>query len=208
MVIRRSSLLDRSVQQRDARLFWLIVEGAETEPTYFRSLEARGLLPTHRVKLQVLSPPNNASAPLHLEALAEDTMARVRREPMDEVWLVFDVDLQSGSNRVRQIHEVDQFARQKGWGIAVSNPCFEVWYLLHLTDDLSSINHSCASVETALRRELGSYSKRTTPARCLEQEALTSAIARARSLDASPRSPIPDRGSRLHLLLDRLRSYR
>ncbi len=207
-MIRRASLLDRSVQPRDARIFWVIVEGAETEPAYFRALIERGLIPSHRVKLEVLSPPNNASAPLHLEALAEDTMARVRREPMDEVWLVFDVDLQSGSTRVRQIHQVDQFARQKGWNVAVSNPCFEVWYLLHLTDDLSAIDRTCASVEAALRHHLGSYSKRTAPPRCLEQDALTMAISRARSLDVNPRSPVPDRGSRLHLLLARLQSYR
>ncbi len=65
-MIPRRKLLDRNVQDRDARLYFLIVEGEKTEPAYFKALEERNLVPRHRVKLHVFSPDANASAPTYL----------------------------------------------------------------------------------------------------------------------------------------------
>jgi hypothetical protein len=204
-MIRRSKLFDRDVQERDARLFLVIVEGAETEPAYFRALGDRGLIPKHRVKLVVYSPENHASSPEHLLALAERKTEEIALLRDDEVWLVLDVDLQSGSNRKRQLHQLDHSCRQRGWNVAISNPCFEVWYWLHLSEQLSAIDETCASVEVALRQTLGGYSKKTPPAACLEGATLALAIQRATSLDTDPRAPIPtSKGSRLYRLFERL----
>lgn len=75
-MIPRRKLIDRAVQERDARLYFLIVEGAKTEPTYFYALEASGLVPRHRVKLHVFSPEGNASSPTYLIGKAEASRRR------------------------------------------------------------------------------------------------------------------------------------
>jgi len=200
-LIRRSKLLNRDVHQRDARLFLVIVEGAETEPAYFNALKLHELIPRHRVELQVYPPANHESSPGHLLALAKEKSSEIKLLDQDEVWIILDVDLRSGSTRQRQLHLFEQECRQRGWNIAISNPCFEVWYWLHLSDQLAAIDESCASVEVSLRQTLGSYSKKTPPAPCLEASALTLAIERAASLDADPRAPIPVTvGSRLYRL--------
>lgn len=51
MILRRK-LIDRTVQNRDAPLYLVIVEGAETEPRYFYALEENNLVPRHHVKRQ------------------------------------------------------------------------------------------------------------------------------------------------------------
>lgn len=58
---------------------------------------------------------------------------RARRaavEPIDEIWLVTDVD----RHDLARLHEARQRLEDRRWHLAVSNPCFEVWLQLHLVD--------------------------------------------------------------------------
>ncbi|MEO5728740.1 MAG: RloB family protein [Byssovorax sp.] len=202
-MIPRRKLIDRSVQSRDARLYFLIVEGEKTEPSYFHALEANDLIPRHRVKLHVFSPDGNASAPTYLIGKAEEVTRERVTGADDEVWLVFDVDRQSGSNRVTQIIQSSKDASERGWDVAVSNPCFEVWLLLHVSDDLAGVTDRGDSVEAALRSRLGGYDKRRTPAQCLNAEALSRATISARLGDTEPANPIPRLpGTRVYRLFD------
>ncbi|MEP7121680.1 MAG: RloB family protein [Byssovorax sp.] len=202
-MIPRRKLIDRAVQDRDARLYFLIVEGAETEPRYFHALEANNLVPRNRVKLHVYPPDMNASAPTYLIGKAEKVARERHAGTDDEIWLVFDVDRQSGSTRVTQVIHASQDAVLRGWGVAVSNPCFEIWLLLHTGNDLATVNDYGDSVEAALRADLGGYDKSRTPSQCLTAEALTRAIARARLGDTDPESPLPRLpGTRLYKLFD------
>jgi RloB-like protein len=208
-VIRRAALLDRSVQQRDARLYVLAVEGAETEPAYFRALEARELIPRHRVKLHVVTPTQNASAPLYILGAAESATRALGLQPYDEVWLVYDVDVHSGNGRMQQVIETAQDAQQRGWSVAISNPCFELWLLLHVTDDVAGVTDHGSSVAALLKAELGAYSKRSTPDVCLLGGAIDAAIERARALDVAPAAPCPSlRSTRVYALMERLRRER
>lgn len=202
-MIPRRELIDRSVQERDARLYFLIVEGAKTEPTYFYALEANNLIPRHRVKLRVYSPDGNASAPAYLIGKAEEVAKGQPAGTDDEMWLVFDVDRHSGSTRLTQVIQASQDASQRGWGVAISNPCFEVWLLLHTSNDLATVNDYGDSVEAALRTELGGYDKSRTPAQCLSAELLSRAMASARLGDTDPESPLPKLpGTRVYRLFE------
>lgn len=208
-MIRRAALLDRAVQQRDARLYVLAVEGAETEPAYFRALEASDLIPRHRVKLHVVSPAHNASAPLYILGEAERVARELTLQPYDEVWLVFDVDVHSGGGRMQQVIETAEDARRRGWGVAVSNPCFELWLLLHVSDAVDAVTDRGASVVALLKDALGTYSKKTVPAPCLDSEAIERAIRSARALDVEPSAPCPPLPStRVYALVERMRRAR
>ena len=111
-MIPRKRLIDRAVQERDARLYFLIVEGAKTEPAYFYALEAAGLVPRHRVKLHVFSPDGNASAPTYLTGKAEAVAREMLTGAEDELWLVFDVDRHSGSDKLFESIFRNQAPRQ------------------------------------------------------------------------------------------------
>jgi len=56
---RRTALIDRRIQHRDARLFVLATEGTETEPQYFLGLQERGLCDRSRVHIEVIPTPPN-----------------------------------------------------------------------------------------------------------------------------------------------------
>lgn len=87
----------------------------------------------------------------------------------------------------------------------LSNPCFEVWLLFHVTHDIAGITDYGKSAEEKLRAVLGSYKKSTTPQACLTREAILDAITRARELDTDPNSPIPELPStRVYRLVERL----
>ncbi|MDO9016370.1 MAG: RloB family protein [Deltaproteobacteria bacterium] len=204
-MIRRTRLLDRSVHQRDARFFVVATEGAETEPRYFHAIQERDLVPRSRVKLHVLPTEDGRSAPHHLAARIEAFLREYTLLPDDEVWLVLDMDIGSG-NRIAQLSGLVTLCGQKRWRLAISNPCFEVWLLLHVSDDLTAITARADSVTTALRARLGSYSKSATPTACLDEAALTAAIQRAQAIDTGP-SPWPTgAGTHVHKLMATLRA--
>jgi hypothetical protein len=204
-MIRRTRLLDRSVHHRDARFFVVATEGAETEPRYFRAIQERDLVPRSRVKLHVLPAEGNRSAPQHLAERIDAFLREYTLLADDQVWLVLDMDLGSG-NRLAQLSDLTTLCRQKHWNLAISNPCFELWLLLHVSDDLTTVTDRCASVTTALRASVGSYGKASTPAACLEPSALETAIERAASLDDGE-SPWPtSAGTHVHRLMQTLRA--
>ncbi len=59
----------------------------------------------------------------------EQKKSRSRRDPeFDEIWCVFDVDAHPDLNSA--VSE----ARDAGIRTAVSNPCFELWLVLHVQD--------------------------------------------------------------------------
>ena len=67
-----------------------------------------------------------------------------------EYWCVFDVEAPTQHAR---LHDAVQMARDNGISVAVSNPCFELWLVLHHADHESWIaNDDCRT----LRRQYDS----------------------------------------------------
>jgi hypothetical protein len=69
----------------------------------------------------------------------------------DEVWCVFDVDDRPDLAPLRQE------AEQNGISLAISNPCFELWALLHFQGHTSHIERQ--ALTGLLRRRLPDYQK-------------------------------------------------
>lgn len=55
-----------------------------------------------------------------------------RIDERDELWLIIDRDKQN--NTPKNISNIAQNCLQKGYFLGLSNPAFEIWLLLHLTD--------------------------------------------------------------------------
>jgi hypothetical protein len=69
----------------------------------------------------------------------------------DEVWCVLDVDQ-------FDINEAERRAGRQGVALAVSNPCFELWLLLHLVD-VGRPFIDCREVGRVLAKECPGYDK-------------------------------------------------
>lgn len=74
---------------------------------------------------------------------------------LDEIWAVFDVD------RHANINEALELARANKINCAISNPCFEIWGLLHSADQ--DRPYSTAEAQKALSIVLPSYHHEKNP---------------------------------------------
>jgi hypothetical protein len=110
----------------------IVCEGKRTEPEYFRGF-ARAC---HNPRIRIRIAPEHGvpktlvdSAKRHKKE-AEVDARRQRDENMayDAVWCVFDVDDHPNLPDARQM------ARDNGIDLAISNPCFELWLLLHFRE--------------------------------------------------------------------------
>jgi hypothetical protein len=125
---RRDDDLRRRPPTRQGRAIILIVcEGTKTEYRYFEAMRRRqGLI---SVSIEV-EPAGRQTVRL-IEKAVDLRQGRARQLdalPYEEIWCVFDREA---------AHEPEDFraaitrAEREQLGLAVSNPCFEYWYLLH-----------------------------------------------------------------------------
>jgi len=121
--------LSRKAAFREPKIKILIFsEGANTEPTYikqFARLHGNG-----QVKIKIHG---GAGAPKTILEEARDAIRAVSTsknsyDRYDQVWAIFDRDDHEEIARCRSE------ARDCGVRVAYSNPCFEVWILLHYID--------------------------------------------------------------------------
>lgn len=205
--IRRTGLLRRPEQHRDARLYVVATEDTYAAPQYFHALQERGLVDRSRVRIITLPPEEGRSALRHLlDRLDDYRGSLVGRLEEDEFWAVFDVD----HHRDEELSAAVTTAGQKGYRLAGSNPCFEIWLLLHETDDLHAVvtykddRTAARRCEAELRRVLGSYNKARIDAERLTRASVATAIARAAQLeDAEERWP-SQVGTHVHRLVRQL----
>lgn len=69
--------------------------------------------------------------------------ARGRGSAYDEIWCVFDRDLHPN------VDEALALAERYGIGVVLSNPCIELWFVLHFEDQTASIHRHDAQRRAA-----------------------------------------------------------
>jgi hypothetical protein len=133
----------------------IVCEGRRTEPAYFRALAA-----DLRHPLVVLTVDDKGGTPRTLVERADRRKRLAEREArsmrdaflrFDEVWCVFDVDEHPHLAAARR-HAHDQ-----GICLAVSNPSFELWALLHFKAQTAFLDRH--AVGSRLREFLPGYRK-------------------------------------------------
>jgi RloB-like protein len=120
----------RRVSKQAIRYALLVfVEGAVTEEQYLKHLHRRNRLRVH------VDVDEFRGDPLSLVRRAIDAKKREERAERrgrgrahDEVWCVFDVDEHP------DLKHAISLAREHGISLAISNPCLELWFLLHFQD--------------------------------------------------------------------------
>lgn len=111
----------------------VVCEGEITEPLYFKEFSQWCRNPRVEVRLEGPSgvPLTLVGRAKELKRKAEED-ARIEKDDnllYEEVWCVFDVDEHPNVVAARQL------AKDNGLRLAMSNPCFELWLLLHLREN-------------------------------------------------------------------------
>ena len=135
--------LRRRAPQIDERArFVIFCEGKLTEPLYlqaFASLQEVRNLATLDIRGMGCEPRR-----LVEEARATKRSERGQATGVTQYWCVFDVEAPTRHDR---LHEAVQMARDNGINVAISNPCFELWLVLHYADHERWIdNDDCGSL--------------------------------------------------------------
>jgi len=107
----------------------VLCEGERSEPEYLRGfrLAFRNPLVDLEIAKERGVPATLVREAKRLKKEADDEAKRKRDENLryDQVWIAFDVD-----EHPKVAEAVDK-ARSNGIHVALSNPCFELWLLLH-----------------------------------------------------------------------------
>ena len=113
---------------------YVFCEGEKTEPTYFSRWRERGMS-LHIIKV-------SHTDPCGIIKDAQEIISGRSFEPSqgDSVWCVYDVDANSNAT----LAKAAALAKRNRFDIAVSNPCFELWYILHFELQGGSMTSSAA----------------------------------------------------------------
>lgn len=150
------------------KTFVLYTEGEVTEPDYFQTFgRVRGATVRVECKHRGSAPISVVNAAIEFKESAEfDSSEHV-------VAAVFDVD-------EHKLQPALKKAKEKGVPCYVSDPCFELWLLLHFEEQTAAIHR--AKVLSALRRNLRGYDKHVTDKHFAELSAgFSSARSRAKT---------------------------
>jgi len=204
--------------KRDAKLFVVATEGTETERQYFEGLLTDKYFPNPKVHLVVLNRLDTASSPDRVIKLLNEFRKEYSLTKFDEIWMVIDRDKQSWTNQM--ISNIAALCYQKKYNLAISNPCFELWLLLHIKNineyskiELAELfenkknNTYRNKLETELLNILGSYNKaKLDLSKFLPF--VHSAIHQAKELDIYPSERwTNDIGTRVYRLVEKLIDY-
>ena len=211
---RNSLMRERREAYRDARLIVIASEGKDTERIYFKALAKEYTNP--RVHVHILErsvDEQNNSSPEHVLKQLNDYKEQYALEADDELWLVVDKDRWT---EAMLSHVATECVQDNYMHMALSNPCIELWLLLHLVDvsllrpeeQLQWLENRRKSKNTdpylkvRLRKEMGSYHESAYDVQMLIANVET-AIKRARTLDKNPADRWPQTlGTRVYLLAE------
>ena len=194
---------------KSARLVVIAAEGYETENIYFEAMKAR--LRAANVHVEVLHRDSDGdSSPEHVYEQVRGFMEEYNIEDDDELWIVVDRDRWTN----KMLSNVARYcAQNKNLRFCVSNPCFELWLLLHLEDVAAyaaeekkalTANRKSTRHKTWLKHKLselmdGYNEANYDAAKLLPQ--IDVAIERAVRLDSKPEDRWPQSvGTKVYLL--------
>jgi sugar phosphate isomerase/epimerase len=162
---RAKDLRRKTASRPERKTVVVFCEGEASEPDYINALKR---LPDVRGNTSInIEIATERGVPLTLVRCAVE---RARDDEVDECWCVFDVEW---PRHHPNLDEALRLAREHGIGLAISNPCFELWLILHFDDQTAFLNTADAERKsrkldgrTGKRIDADSYmSLRTTAAR-------------------------------------------
>jgi len=181
-------------EKRYRRLFVIATEGTKTEPEYFSMFNNDNLI----VKVQCLKG-DGKSDPLHVLKRMKLYLKSSGLKISDEAWLVVDKD-QWTDEQLKTLHHWSQ--EKENHGMALSNPLFEYWLLLHFEKG-GGIASARTCIER-LRQHLPDYDKGINRGK-IKKEMIVEAVARAKEKDSPSCPDWPrDPGTTVYRLVEKI----
>lgn len=120
----------RKATQQPLKVYIIAYEDNNAAPQYFQELRRQLLYEKGKgAKIDIISlnrpKGHTESAPKHVFQMLKAYKSSHRLQPQDEFWMVVDRDQWEFNHWVNKCHKEGNFY------IAISNPCFEFWLLLH-----------------------------------------------------------------------------
>jgi hypothetical protein len=188
--------------RRPKKTLVVFCEGEKTEPQYLEALKKQPeIRDAAAVELRIETG-HGGAVPKTLVTLAIDARDRAVAEEaeIDEFWCVFDVEWPKNHPG---LSEAADRARKNGINLAITNPCFELWLILHFSDHGAWLDNDAAR---RLRHRLdGSPDKSLDAAKYMPLVGV--AARRAAALEARHRKngtgfPDDNPSSGMHRLID------
>ncbi len=118
------------------KIYILSYEGTVSEKKYFEDFRKSdffndsGLIETISLK----RPKDRGSDPINVKKLLQEAKREYNFKNTDEFWLVIDRDHWETIHNYNFDKLVEDCKAEKNFYLAMSNPCFEIWLILHLKD--------------------------------------------------------------------------
>ena len=129
MRIKRNFL--RLESNRDAKLIVIATEGRQTEKIYFEGLS--NFLKNPKVHVEIIEKLDDNSSPDEVLRKLNEFNLEYNLDENDELWMVIDRDYQSWEPQMIKLVAQSCY-QKKGFYLALSNPAFELWLILHFID--------------------------------------------------------------------------
>lgn len=205
---------------KNPSLIVIATEGEKTEQQYFSAVGVKCEAISSRLKIEVIPPDEHErvpgdSAPKHVLAQLSGYKKKYGLNAHDDLCMVIDRDAQSWTEA--ELSFVAAECTKKQFLLALSNPCFELWLLVHLInineysdDEKSQLleNKRKAGRKNYLKAEVKRLVPEFNPSNLdIEHfwEHTNLAIERAEALDIAPLDRWPNSlGSRVYLLMKKI----
>lgn len=155
----------RLANREQRRRFLIVLEGAVTEMQYLSAVRRARRIRSADVELI----PPGPTSPMEIVAKALDLKrGAAKQDGYDEVWCVFDAEAKITQIARPNLLQALAYANTHKISVALSNPCFELWLLLHAEDCFGWIDSQQAQSRCGA---LGMIKEKHLPqiARILEQ---------------------------------------
>lgn len=200
------------------KMFILSYEGSVSEKKYFEDFRKSEFFNNSGL-IEVISlkrPEDRGSDPINVKKLLQEAKKEYNFKKTDEFWLVIDRDDWEEIHHIDFDKLVNDCKMERNFFLAMSNPCFEIWLVLHLKDinefadeekmtllankKISNSKHYIDKVLSDIQGR--GYNKRPNPQTFLPLT--NTAIARAKELD-SKREEYPKHvGTHIYKLIEKL----
>ncbi|MCF6360840.1 MAG: RloB family protein [Cyclobacteriaceae bacterium] len=179
----------RSKGSRKPKVVWIACEGDVVEPRYLDGVKY--YYRTRGVNLQIVER-EESSPKAVLDAILKTKKSRTSNSD-DLFWIIIDRDRWPN----RMLSQVARQCSDSSIGMALSNPCFEFWQLLHYQDPEEEYNN-CRLLKPLVNqlrvcKDENDYTN---------IDGLGQAIIRARNLDSGDGRWLNVNGSRMYLLIE------
>ena len=196
------------------KIFVLAFEGNITEEKYFSEFKKSNKFNDELIYLHLLKREmdDTNSAPNHVfSKLKKEAKDEFNFKKEDELWMIIDTDKRKNIPKI-----IEACNALENMFVAVSNPCFEFWLLLHIKDiqeydeevlELLLKNKKTGNrnyAETKIVEVVGSYNKTNLKTEDFLPH-IDNAVSRAKNLD-QPQENYPTKlGSHIYKLIEKLK---